>query len=66
MKDLVFVKYNSKLKQKRDNKNRDPIEKIEKIVADVLEDDDNEWITGIVPNASENKSSNLQVFKVKL
>ncbi|RLM68879.1 hypothetical protein C2845_PM17G07590 [Panicum miliaceum] len=49
MKDLVFVKFNSKLNQKREDKNRNPIEKI---VADVLEDEDNEWITGIVPNAS--------------
>lgn len=43
MKDLVFVKFNSKLKQMRENKNRDPIEIL---VADVLEDVDNEWITG--------------------
>jgi len=27
MKDLVFVKFNSRLKQKRDNKDKDPIEK---------------------------------------
>jgi hypothetical protein len=35
MKDLVFVKFNSKLRQKKDNKNRDPIEKH---VLNVLED----------------------------
>lgn len=45
MKDLVFVKFNSKLRQTKD-KNRDPIEKP---VLDVLEDEDHEWITGIEP-----------------
>jgi hypothetical protein len=46
MKDLVFVKFNSRLKHKKDNKDRDPIEKP---VLDALEDEDNEWITGIEP-----------------
>ena len=45
MRDLVFVKFNSKLRQK-DNKDKDPIEKP---VLDALEDEDNEWITGIEP-----------------
>ncbi|XP_021313510.1 uncharacterized protein LOC8078073 [Sorghum bicolor] len=44
MRDLVFVKLNSKLRQKKDNKDRDPLEKP---VSDVLEDEDNEWITGV-------------------
>ena len=46
MRDLVFVKFNSKLRQKKDNKDKDPIEKP---VLDALEDEDNEWITGIEP-----------------
>jgi hypothetical protein len=46
MRDLVFVKFNSKLRQKKDNKDRDPLEKP---VIDALEDEDNEWITGIEP-----------------
>ncbi|CAN6203733.1 unnamed protein product [Urochloa humidicola] len=46
MKDLVFVKFNSRLKQKKDNKSGDPIEKT---LANVQDDEDNEWITGIVP-----------------
>jgi len=45
MRDLVFVKFNSKLRQKKD-KDKDPIEKH---VVDALEDEDNEWITGIEP-----------------
>ena len=49
MRDLVFVKFNSKLKQK-DNKDRDPIEKP---VHDALEDEDNEWITGIEPTEAD-------------
>jgi len=52
MKDLVFVKFNSRLKQKKDNKSRDPIEKT---VADVLDDEDNEWVTDIVTNESAEK-----------
>ena len=46
MKDLVFVKFNSKLRQKKDNKDKDPIKKS---VLDALEDEDNEWITDIEP-----------------
>ena len=38
MRDLVFVKFNSKLRQKKDNKDRDPLEKP---VRDALEDEDN-------------------------
>jgi hypothetical protein len=45
MRDLVFVKFNSKLRQKKD-KDKDPLEKH---VLDALEDEDNEWITGIEP-----------------
>jgi len=45
MRDLVFVKFNSKLRQKKD-KDKDPIEKH---VVYALEDEDNEWITGIEP-----------------
>jgi hypothetical protein len=44
MRDLVFVKFNSKLRQKKDKKDRDPLEKH---VLDALEDEDNEWITGV-------------------
>jgi hypothetical protein len=47
MRDLVFIKANSQLEQKRGMKDRDPIE--DKTYADVVEDEDNEWITGIVP-----------------
>lgn len=47
MRDLVFIKFNSKLKQKRKMKNRDPI--VDHTFVDVVEDEDNEWITGIVP-----------------
>ncbi|CAA0820052.1 Unknown protein [Striga hermonthica] len=45
MRDLVFIKFNSRLKQKRDNKDRDPIEIPVHDV--ILEDGENEWITGI-------------------
>lgn len=48
MRDLVFVKFNSKLRNKRESKNRDPIEKE---VDDVLADNDNEFITGKEPTA---------------
>ena len=41
--DLVYVKFNYRLKHKRENKAKDPIEKQ---VVDILEDDDNEFITG--------------------
>ncbi|AQL00794.1 hAT transposon superfamily protein [Zea mays] len=47
MRDLVFVKFNSKLREKRDNKIKDPIEKE---LNDILEDDGNEFITGVVPD----------------
>ncbi|XP_066162194.1 uncharacterized protein [Oryza sativa Japonica Group] len=50
MRDLVCVKFNSKLRNKRENKGRDPIEKeVDDVVADV----DNEFITGVVPSSSE-------------
>ena len=51
MKDLVFVKFNSRLRQKKDNRDRDPIEKPVHDV--VLEDEDNEWITGIEPTEGD-------------
>lgn len=38
MRDLVFVKFNSKLREKRDNKSKDPIEKE---LNDILEDGGN-------------------------
>jgi hypothetical protein len=47
MRDLVFVKFNSKLREKRDNKSKDPIEKE---LNDILEDGGNEFITGVVPD----------------
>ena len=47
MRDLVFIKANSQLEQKRMNKDRDPL--VVRTHADVVEDEDNEWITGIVP-----------------
>jgi hypothetical protein len=50
MRDLVFVKANSNLQHKKENKNWDPIEKV---VDDVLEDETNEWITGIVPEQAQ-------------
>ncbi|KAM0885564.1 hypothetical protein ACQ4PT_030256 [Festuca glaucescens] len=46
LNDLVFVRVNSRLIDKKENKRRDPIEKI---IEDVLEDEENEFITGIVP-----------------
>lgn len=46
----MFVKFNSKLRNKRENKGRDPIEKE---VDDVVADGDNEFITGVVPSSSE-------------
>lgn len=50
MRDLVSGKFNSKLRNKRENKPRDPIEKE---VDDVVVDDDNEFISGIVALPSE-------------
>lgn len=47
MRDLVFVKFNSKLREKRDNKSKDPIEKE---LNDILEDGGNEFIIGVVPD----------------
>ena len=52
MRDLVFVKFNSKLRHKKENKSRDPIEKE---INDVLEDDNNEFITGLEPNANQSQ-----------
>ena len=46
----MFVKFNSKLRQKKDNKDKDPIEKP---VLDALEDKDNEWIIGIEPTEGD-------------
>ena len=52
MRDLVFVKFNSKLRHKKQNKSRDPIKKE---INDVLEDDNNEFITGLEPNATQSQ-----------
>ncbi|KAM0886106.1 hypothetical protein ACQ4PT_029883 [Festuca glaucescens] len=56
MRDLVFVKCNSKLIQKKANKGRDPIKEVD----DVLDDDDNEFITGIVPTAESEETEVVQ------
>lgn len=53
MSDLVFIKFNTKLTDKKLKTIKDPIEKH---VVDVLEDDDNEWVTGVVPNANDEQS----------
>ena len=50
MSDLVYVKFNSRLKHKRENKAKDPIEKQ---VVDILEDDDNEFISGVALAADD-------------
>lgn len=47
LRDLVFIKFNSKLSEKREIRNKDPLE--DTTYADVLEDEENEWITGVVP-----------------
>ena len=47
---MVFVKFNSKLRNKKQNKDRDPIEKD---VEDVQADNDNEFIMGAVYVPSE-------------
>ena len=62
MRDLVFVKFNARLQHKRENKNRDPIEKV---TNDILEDEDNEFITGIVPdgNAGEHLGNEAKLNK---
>ena len=54
MRDLVFVKFNSRLKQKRERKDRDPIVKE---IDDVLLDNGNEFITGVVPPDNEDQES---------
>src|SRR4051812_37486761 len=46
MSDLVFIKFNSKLKKKRGMRNRDPI--VDHTFVDVVEDEYNEWIIGVV------------------
>jgi hypothetical protein len=46
LNDLVFVKVNSRLIDKKENKRRDPIEKI---IEDVPEDEENEFITETAP-----------------
>ena len=46
----MFVKYNSKLRIKRERKGRDPLEKE---VNDVLADYENEFITGILPSQDD-------------
>jgi len=51
-RDLVFVKFNSKLRHKKEKKSRDPTEKE---INDVLEDDNNEFITGLEPNANQSQ-----------
>ncbi|XP_073351880.1 uncharacterized protein [Aegilops tauschii subsp. strangulata] len=53
MSDLVFIKFNTKLRDKKLKTIKDPIEKH---VVDVLEDDDNKWVTGVVPNANDEQS----------
>ncbi|XP_066365233.1 uncharacterized protein [Miscanthus floridulus] len=50
MSDLVYVKFNSRLKHKRENKAKDPIEKQ---FVDILEDDDNEFITRVALAADD-------------
>ena len=54
MRDLVFVKFNSRLKQKRERKDRDPIVKE---IDDVLLENGNEFITGVVPPDNEDQES---------
>jgi len=50
MRDLVFVKFNSKTREKRENKRKDPIERE---FNDVLEDELNEFITGVAPTNAD-------------
>jgi hypothetical protein len=52
MRDLVYIKFNSKLKQKKDNKDKDPLEVH---MVDALEDEDNESITGIEPTEDQDQ-----------
>lgn len=49
MRDLVFVKFNSKLRGKKERIDRDPLERE---VDDVVADGKNELITGIVFSAN--------------
>lgn len=42
-----LLDFNYKLREKRDNKSKDPIEKE---LNDILEDGGNEFITGVVPD----------------
>lgn len=53
----MFVKFNSRLKHKRENKTRDPIEKQ---VVDILEDGDNEFITGVAANNEQEQPKDPQ------
>ncbi|KAF0913341.1 hypothetical protein E2562_022147 [Oryza meyeriana var. granulata] len=62
MRDLVFVKFNSILKLKKENKSRDPILKE---LNDVLEDDRNEFVTGVVPNANGGQEGDHEVTQVQ-
>jgi len=57
MRELVFVKFNSKLRNKKQNKDRDPIEKD---VEDVQADNDNEFIMGAVYVPSEHAEPETQ------
>ena len=57
MRDLVFVKFNSKLRNKKQNKDRDPIEKD---VEDAQADNDNEFIMGAVYVPSEHAEPETQ------
>lgn len=56
MRDLVFVKFNCLLKQKRHSKARDPLEKK---VVDILEDGENEFITGVAANAEQAQDQDI-------
>jgi len=53
MRDLVYIKFNSMLRQKKANKDKDPLEKP---IVDALEDEDNEWITGLEPTEVDPKN----------
>jgi hypothetical protein len=64
MRDPVFIKANSQLDQRRMMKqDRDPIE--DTTYADAVENEHNEWITGIVPevlqNADEPEDEHVEV-----
>jgi hypothetical protein len=52
MRSLVYIKFNSKLKQKKGNKDKDPLEVH---MVDALEDEDNEWIIGIEPTEDQDQ-----------